>query len=199
MAGRPREFDRDEALKKAQEAFWTRGYEGTSMADLVSALGLASARIYAAFGSKEDLFREAVERYEAEEGSFVARALAEEPLALGAIERILRDAVDVYTRPGRPHGCMVVSAATSCAVENDPVREWLSQRRKIQTTAITDRLKRAVRDGELESGTDTQVLGDYVTSVMHGLSVQARDGVSKKRLHALCKLTLQTLSNAAVA
>lgn len=56
MAGRPREFDRDAALNKAKLVFWQRGYEGTSMSDLVSALGIASARIYAAFGSKENLF-----------------------------------------------------------------------------------------------------------------------------------------------
>jgi AcrR family transcriptional regulator len=59
MAGRPREFDRDKALERAMLAFWQRGYEGTSMADLVQALGIASARIYAAFGSKQDLFRAA--------------------------------------------------------------------------------------------------------------------------------------------
>ena len=57
MAGRPREFDRDLALEKARDLFWARGYEGTSMSDLVAALGIASARIYAAFGSKEALPR----------------------------------------------------------------------------------------------------------------------------------------------
>ena len=74
MAGRPREFDRDLALQQAMLAFWKQGYEGTSMADLVAATGLASARLYAAFGSKQDLFREAVARYEAGDGAFVWRA-----------------------------------------------------------------------------------------------------------------------------
>ncbi|WP_218020410.1 helix-turn-helix domain-containing protein [Nocardia sienata] len=60
MAGRPREFDRDIALTRAQALFWERGYEGVSLADLVAATGLASASLYAAFGSKEQLFREAV-------------------------------------------------------------------------------------------------------------------------------------------
>ena len=69
MAGRPREFDRDLALQQAMLAFWQHGYEGTSMADLVAATGLASARLYAAFGSKEGLFREAVERYDPDYGA----------------------------------------------------------------------------------------------------------------------------------
>ncbi len=190
MAGRPREFDRDEALARARDEFWSRGYEGTSMANLVSALGIASARIYAAFGSKEDLFREAVGLYEAGEGGFAKRALEQEPTARQAIQRMLHEAVETYTRPGRPHGCMVVSAAINSTVENDQVRDWLSKRRKLQTGLIVDRLKRAVSEGELAPGADPQLLGDYLTAVMHGLSIQARDGVPKKRLFALCEFTI---------
>jgi AcrR family transcriptional regulator len=197
MAGRPREFDRDQALEKARDAFWARGYEGTSMADLVSTLGLASARIYAAFGSKEDLFREAIELYEANEGGFTTRALAEEPTARQAIERMLREAVQTYTRPGHPQGCMVVSAATNCAVENDRVREWLAEHRRTQTASIIKRLKQAVQDGELKPDTDTQALGDYYAALMHGLSVQARDGVPRKRLLALNTVAMQSLNAAA--
>ncbi len=126
MAGRPREFDRDAALAKARDAFWSRGYEGVSITDLVETLGLASARIYAAFGSKEKLFQEAVALYDEGEGGFATRALAEEPTAARAIERSLREAVETYTRKDRPQGCMVVSAATNCAAENDGVREFLA-------------------------------------------------------------------------
>lgn len=190
---RPREFDRDLALERARDAFWARGYEGTSIADLVAALGLASARIYAAFGSKEDLFREAVGLYEEGDGSFVARALAQEPSAVKAVERMLGDAVETYTKPGRPWGCMVVSAATNCAVENDRVREWLAERRLKQTATIVDKLVQAVRAGELRQDTDTDAMGDYVTALMHGLSVQARDGVPEQRLLTMCDLAMQRM------
>ncbi len=191
---RPREFDRDEALVKARDAFWVRGYEGTSMADLVSELGIASARIYAAFGSKEDLFREAIGLYEAREGGFVDRVLAEEPTAYRAIERILREAVETYTRPGKPWGCMVVTAATNCAAENSRLQDWLADRRRRQTAAIVGCLEQARHDGELVEDTDVERLGDYLTAVMHGLSVQARDGVSAERLAALCGFSLQTVA-----
>ena len=193
MAGRPREFDRETALLKARDAFWARGYEGTSMADLVAALGLASARIYAAFGSKEDLFREAVELYEAKEGGFAARALAEEPTARRAIERMLREAVDVYAAPGNPRGCMVVSAATNCTNENDAVMRWLAEHRRARTKSIVDRLRQAAKEGELDPETDVAALGDYFAALLHGLSVQARDGVPRKRLLALIGLALHTL------
>jgi AcrR family transcriptional regulator len=196
MAGRPREFDRDEALARARDAFWARGYEGVSMADLVEALGLASARIYAAFGSKEALFREAVALYDAREGGFATRALAEEPTAVGAIDRILREAVETYTRKGRPRGCMVVSAATNCASENENLREWLADYRRRRTASLVMRLEKAVADGELRPGTDAQALGDYFAAVLHGISVQARDGVPKKRLLAMIPSALSALAQA---
>jgi AcrR family transcriptional regulator len=185
MAGRPREFDRSEALAKARDAFWARGYEGTSMTDLVAALGLASARIYAAFGSKEALFREAVALYVAQEGGFAAHALEEEPTARQAIERMLREAVEIYTRREKPKGCMVVSAAANCAAENDGIRDWLAELRRLRTASIVERLERAVKDGELPSKIDAGALGDHYAALLHGLSVQARDGVPKARLMAM--------------
>jgi len=197
MVGRPREFDRNEALAKARDVFWSRGYEGVSMADLVSTLGLASARIYAAFGSKEALFRETVALYDAEEGGFATRAIAEEPTAQLAIERILREAVETYTRKGRPHGCMVVSAATNCASENEGVREWLEGYRRRRTASLVERLERAVEDGELKPETDARILGDYYATVLHGLSVQARDGVPRKRLLATIPTAMLAVCSAA--
>jgi AcrR family transcriptional regulator len=196
VAGRPREFDRDEALERARDAFWARGYEGTSMADLVAALGIASARIYAAFGSKEELFKEAIAHYEAHEGGFATRALAEEVTARGAVERMLREAVELYTRPGKPRGCMVVSAATNCARENDVVAAWLADHRRTRTQSIVERLRRAVANGELKPHTDAQALGDSIAALLHGLSVQARDGVPKARLIALVPPALAALDAA---
>ncbi|MBN8941198.1 MAG: TetR/AcrR family transcriptional regulator [Rhizobiales bacterium] len=193
MAGRPREFDRQAALEQARDAFWARGYEGISMADLVELLGLASARIYAAFGSKEALFREAVALYEAGEGGFVGRALAEEPTARRAIERMLREAAETYTQAGRPQGCMVVTAATNYARDNEPVFAWLSKLRRAQTDAIVARLRQAVAAGELKAGANAQALGDCFASLLNGLSVQARDGTPRARLLALIAPALQVL------
>lgn len=193
MAGRPREFDRELALAKARDAFWERGYEGVAMSDLVAALGIASARIYAAFGSKEELFREAIALYVAGEGGFATRALAKESTVRGAIERMLREAVQLYTRSGRPQGCMVVSAATNGSLQNDAVVVWLSEHRSARTKSIIDRLRVALKAGELKAGTDVVALGDLYATLLHGLSVQARDGVSKARLLAMIAPALAAL------
>nr|WP_180319460.1 TetR/AcrR family transcriptional regulator [Delftia acidovorans] len=196
MAGRPREFDRDQALERAMLAFWRRGYEGTSMADLVQALGIASARIYAAFGSKQDLFREAVQRYEAGDGGFADRAMAQEPRVRDALARVLRDAVATYTDDAHPLGCMVVTAATNCAEENEAVAAWLAEHRRQRTQSLIDRLQRALDEGELRAGTDVQALGDFYATQLHGISVQARDGAPRQRLLAAVQTALLLLDTA---
>ena len=177
-------------------AFWRRGYEGTSMADLVQALGIASARIYAAFGSKQDLFREAVQRYEAGDGGFADRAMAQEPRVRDALARVLRDAVATYTDDAHPLGCMVVTAATNCAEENETVAAWLAEHRRQRTQSLIDRLQRALDEGELRAGTDVQALGDFYATQLHGISVQARDGVPRQRLLAAVQTALLLLDTA---
>jgi len=184
MAGRPREFDRDIALRKARDLFWERGYEGVSMSDLTTELGLASARIYAAFGSKEALFREAVALYESQEGAFAERALTGTSNVVQAMECMFLAAIDLYTRKGHPRGCMVVSAATNCSDENGQLRDWLAERRKARTASIVNRIRQAVQAGELSPETDPNAIGDLFAAALHGISVQARDGVSGKRLLA---------------
>jgi AcrR family transcriptional regulator len=195
MAGRPREFDRDTALLLARDLFWERGYEAVSMADLTEKLGLASARLYAAFGSKEDLFREAITHYEAQEGGFADRALAEEITAVRAIERMFCEGIELYTRKRGPRGCMVVSSATNCTEGNEQVREWLAEHRRARTASIVRRIQKAVQAGELPAETDASALGELYATALHGISVQARDGTTRKRLMSMTPLLLALMQS----
>ena len=127
--GRPLSFDRDAALETAMHVFWERGYEAASISDLTSAMGITPPSLYTAFGDKEQLFLEAIERYALGYGSAGARALDEEPTARGAIERWLLEAADELTQPCHPKGCMVVMAATNCSAAAERVQDALLQRR----------------------------------------------------------------------
>ncbi len=196
MAGRPREFDRETALLKARNLFWRHGYEGTSMSDLVTEMGIASARIYKAFGSKEQLFREAIEHYENGEGGFAERAFSAESNVRKAIKRLLTDAVQLYSQQDLPQGCMVISSAASVSAENEEIKTWLAQHRQQRTQQIIDRLRQAVQNNELPAETDADSLGDYFAIFLHGLSVQARDGVNEARLLAAVNVALTVLGDA---
>ncbi|MGC4746715.1 TetR/AcrR family transcriptional regulator [Micromonospora sp. DT201] len=184
--GRPRTFDPDTALRQALDLFWERGYEGTSLNDLAQATGIASASIYACFGSKEDLFRKVMALYGTTSGEPPRRALRENPTARAAIHAMLRATAEQITRPEAPHYCMLILAAPTGAVENHTVREFLADRRRGQYTTIRDRLERGVIDGEFTaSPIDLDAIARYYTTVVQGLSIQARDGATRAELEAV--------------
>ncbi|MDS7968106.1 TetR/AcrR family transcriptional regulator [Acinetobacter sp. V117_2] len=192
MAGRPREFDREEALVKARDFFWLHGYEGTSMSDLVEVLGIASARIYKAFGSKEALFREAVNHYENNEGNFALNALKQKNIK-DAINQLFEDALTLYTQTNHSYGCMVVSAASVLGEENQAVLEWMKAQRIARGQSLVERFVQAKSDGQLVADADPKTLGQYYALVLHGLSVQARDGYSQEELATVISFALQNL------
>jgi AcrR family transcriptional regulator len=183
--GRPRRFDRAEALRRAMAVFWQRGYEGTSLADLTAAMGIKRPSLYAAFGCKEALFREAVALYEAAEGQATARALRDAPSARAAVEAMLRANAAAYASPDRPPGCMVVLGAMLGTPECQAVRDHLAARRREAQTAVRRRLEEGIAQGELLPGTDTAALAAFYTTVLQGLSIQARDGASGQALGAI--------------
>ncbi|MGW3964233.1 TetR/AcrR family transcriptional regulator [Amycolatopsis sp. NPDC005003] len=184
--GRPRTFDPDVALRQALELFWERGYEGTSLNDLAEAMGIASASIYACFGSKPELFGKVMALYGATSGEPPRRALREQPTARAAIHAMLRATADEITRSDAPHYCMLILAAPTGAIENHEVREFLADRRRDQFATIKDRLARGVTDGDLTiPPAGLEAVARYYTTVVQGLSIQARDGATRTELETV--------------
>jgi AcrR family transcriptional regulator len=190
--GRPRAFDREQALRLAMRAFWDRGYEATSINFLASRMGINPPSLYAAFGDKQSLFRSAVELYGENEGSIARRALAGTGTARAAVETMLRESVDRFTDPAMPGGCMVVLSAINCTEANDPVQTYVADLRRRDERALRDRFAQAIADGELRAGADPARLAAYYHSVLYGLSIQARDGAGRERLHGVVDLALES-------
>ncbi|WP_406454791.1 TetR/AcrR family transcriptional regulator [Streptomyces sp. NBC_01622] len=186
--GRPRSFDRTTALERAVLAFWEHGYEATSVSDLTRAMGIGAPSLYAAFGDKRALFAEVVEEYGTRYGSFADRALAEESTARAAVARILREAAAEYTAPGRPHGCLVIHAATNCTTPE--VEESLRARRNANLAAFERRIAADIAAGELPADLDAAALARHAGAVVQGMSQQARDGASRAELEALAEIAM---------
>ena len=189
-SGRTRQFDPDEALDRAVGVFWARGYEGATLDELTAAMGINRPSMYAAFGSKEQLFRKALDRYRAGPAGYVAAALAE-PTARGAAEALLGGAVRLLTGEGTPRGCLMVGGALACGADAEPVRAELAAARERAVDAIRERFERAATEGDLPKRTDSASLARYVATVMHGLAVQAAGGATGSELRAVAELTMR--------
>lgn len=177
--GRPRAFDRDDALDRAMRLFWQRGYEATSVSDLTEAMGITPPSLYAAFGDKKRLFLEAVDRYQAGPGSFAKAALCEEPTAMRAMRCLMMGTIDSFFEPKGAKGCMVVLAATNCTNESSDVLDELAARRRLAERMVRDRIAAGRDAGELPANTDVEALAALIITTLYGLSIKARDGASR--------------------
>jgi AcrR family transcriptional regulator len=186
--GRPRSFDRETALEKALLAFWEHGYEATSVSDLTRVMDIGAPSLYAAFGDKRSLFEEVVREYGTKYGFFTDRALAEEPTARAAVERMLREAAVEYTDPAHPYGCLVIHAAINCTTPE--VEESLRERRNANIAAFESRIRADIAAGELPPDTDAAALARHAGAMIQGMSQQARDGASRGELEALAEIAM---------
>lgn len=180
--GRRRSFDRAAALHSAMEVFWAKGYDGASLTDLTSAMGINPPSMYAAFGSKEGLFREAVELYNAAEGKDIWSGIEQAPTARGAVEAMLHASAESYFQPGKPRGCLVVLGALNAGANNTAICDMLRDMRAASVKQLRRRIERAMAQGELPATTDARAIANFYISVQYGMSILARDGTSRKIL-----------------
>jgi TetR/AcrR family transcriptional regulator, copper-responsive repressor len=188
--GRPRTLDRDVGLEIAARLFWERGYEGTSIADLTKAMGVTPPSLYAAFGSKEDLYRQALDHNIARETKDRAEALQAKQPVYDALEFYLHDVVQGLTNPENPSGCIISTAVLQHAEENESVARDVAARREASIQCIKARFGRAIIEGELPADTDADTLSRFYSAVVQGMSAQACDGASTEMLMKLADIAL---------
>jgi TetR/AcrR family transcriptional repressor for divergent bdcA len=182
--GRPRAFDRDEALAKAQALFHAKGYDALSIADLTQALGINPPSFYAAFGSKLELYDEVLRRYEKTEGLDVDTAMAPgTPLPLG-VARLFRYAADAYAS-GDARGCMVIEGARGTA----DLAAGDTARARMQASRDYFHIRIAGLDT-----TNADLATDYVMMSLAGLSASARNGMKTERLRVMAAIAAEGLS-----
>jgi AcrR family transcriptional regulator len=197
--GRPRAFDREAALDTATRLFWRKGYAATSISDLTEVMGIGSPSLYAAFGSKDELYVEALrhfgERFEALVwGNFRAASTAYQ-----AVEALLMDSAAAFTGScgqNDPRGCMVTLSAVGSEGHVE-LGERIRAARAAAVTRIEQRLGQAVTEGELGADTDIPGLARFVVAVQNGMSILARDGASRAELEAVARHAMRAWPDAA--
>jgi AcrR family transcriptional regulator len=189
-SGRTRQFDADEALDRALEVFWARGYDGATLPELTRAMGINRPSLYAAFGNKEQLFRKALDRYQAGPSAFLAEGL-KQPTARAVVEAILSGFIKMQRDRVESRGCLIVSGALACGEQAEPVRRELARLRLATVSALRERFAQAVREGDLPRETDCATLARYVATVLNGLAVQAASGATEKDLRQVAAVAMR--------
>lgn len=188
--GRPREFNRDVALHTAMKLFCKHGYEGVSIVDLTAAMNISPPSLYAAFGGKEALFREALALYTKRPD---LPHLGETGGIREQLKTLLYDTVRAATDPDYPAGCMVSAGMLACKPEHEDLAESIADMRIARCETVRAHIDNAVASGELPPDTDTQAIGRFVMALAQGIAIQAHDGAPVEELYALVDFAMQAL------
>jgi AcrR family transcriptional regulator len=198
--GRPRSFDRDEAIHQAMQVFWEHGYESTSLAQLKASIGggISAPSFYAAFGSKEDLFKEVVAHYLATHGRVETSLWDESIPPRQGLELALRRSARMQSERGHPKGCLMVLSAAACSAEHVEVQRLLAKVRARTREGIASCIARALASGELAADTNARALTMAYGSFLVGLSTLARDGLTSAALDSAVTEIMNVWDAAAV-
>lgn len=191
--GRPRSFDKEEALKKAMHVFWEKGYEGTSMADLIESIGMKAPSLYAAFGNKDAIFKEVVQKYLPIVVNGQLATLNNTSDIVEAVQNTLKECVRLFTSPDNPHTCLIMTAAINASPEHQNHVVSLRAMREDYRNAWVQRFERAEQERQLTGQLSPQQLADFYVTLIQGMSLRAKDGANKQDLTRTAEIALQIL------
>ena len=196
-AGRPRSFCTEKALDSAMQVFWRKGYEGASIAELTKAIGINSPSLYAAFGSKKELFHRVLVHYDAQNKVFMDEMLAASR-AQDVASLFLRGVAALVTDTSRnnPPGSLFVQSWLSCSDPAIPAE--LARRRDRWERELCNRFARARAEGDLSSGSSPSALASHIMAVSIGMCVLAAEGASRKDLLDIADMAATPVSRASL-
>jgi len=191
--GRPLEFDPETALEAAMQVFWAKGYEHSSMQDLLGAMDLSKSSLYQAFGSKQGLFRRCLTRYADQLSAHLRQGLAAAPSGWSFIESFLHSVLQDVEGEGQPRGCLVMNTASELAQSEPPIAEDVAASIARFRRALQAAVERAQREGDIDPRRDPATLAAFLVSSMSGLKVQAKAGADADTLKGIIEVALRAL------
>ena len=194
MVGRPREFDEEQVLDAAMKAFWAKGYEATSLADLVSVTGLHKGSLYQAFGDKHSLFIQTLNRYLQNVRQHKNQMLEAAATPIGGIRAVLHGFIDMSEGDSScPRGCMAVKMLSEVAPHDSEVRRIMDDHKERMRASIEKGLIKAQAMGELHADKSPEMIASLIVIFMDGLATQAVGPMKTDEAHALLDGQLESL------
>lgn len=194
MVGRPREFDPDQALEAAMHAFWAKGYEGTSLTDLMAATGLHKGSLYQAFGDKHSLFVQSLQRYLGEMASEMAEVAKNAESPTGALHALAHRAVEkINTDCGCPMGCMAINSLVEMAPHDPQVLDVLSSHMDHMSRTISSLVAQAQSDGAMSDRLSPQTVTAMMTTFLAGIGAELKGNMTKEEAHRLIDIQLEAM------
>ena len=178
--GRPRSFDELEALQKATQVFWSKGYDGVTIDDLVAGMGVGRPSLYAVFGGKRTLFLRVLRAYAEKKGALAAKAIFSPQPLRDSLASFLRYSVESATEEGCPAGCLLVCVAP--LVDDAEVRQFLQNATAGGVAMVELRFRDGISAGEIPSDFPIAARASQVTDLVRGLTVRAKMGTARKTL-----------------
>lgn len=179
---RPKSFERDEVLDRAIEAFWCKGYEATSIQDLVEGMGINRGSLYATFGDKHALFLAAIERYYGRALAATVHELESHERARDGIEVAIRSLADSMAHDRRRRGCLMTNSAVELAPHCRDTARTVAEYYRRTEDAFCDAMTRARAQGDLESPIEERALARFVICTLQGLQVVSKVSADRKSI-----------------
>jgi TetR/AcrR family transcriptional repressor of nem operon len=190
--GRPKAFDHDQALSAAMQVFWVKGYEATSLDDLLDAMKIGRQSLYDTFGDKRALFMAALERYRALSDAYLRSCLDGAPTVKAAFQRLFMQVVDEPEAHQR-RGCLLVNSAVELAPHDPATAQVVGDHQRATERLFRRGLEVAQKRGELAAERDVRALARYLVSALQGLRVTAKAAPNKAALRDVVNVTLDAL------
>jgi len=192
MVARPKAFDRDKALLAAMQVFWVKGYEATSLEDLLAAMAIGRQSLYDTFGDKRALFMEALARYRDLVDAYLRGCLADAPTVKAAFRRLFMQVVDEPQAHQR-RGCLLVNSAVELAPHHPAAAKLVVAYQRATERLFRRGLELARERGELPADRDTRALARYLVSALQGLRVMAKADPNRAALRDVVGVALGVL------
>ena len=193
MAGRPREFDADGSRDIAMQLFWSQGYDATSLSDLLTAMGLSKSSFYQTFESKLSLFELCLERYREILVGTMSEGLANAPSAMAFINFALVDVANDTNDPLGRRGCLLMNTAAEFAQIDRGIARCVEAGIQATRDVFLEAITVAQAAGDIDSNARTEVLADYLVTIVSGLKTQVKAGASRDQVANIAELSVAAL------